>query len=372
MRAIVVALGLCLAVAPVARADGPPNGYRRVASPLWRSLTRPHARRVQQLLRQARHHVELALRAAPGDWLTMCQRTMARARLSDEPRAHQDRMRALSRLAAVAMQRRAHLDNALRRLDAARALQPDDPEVLLATSAALALWEQPGPLWQCQAKRRDRDAIAVLQRLARVDPTHLSGEVAFQLGILHTRTGDFATAAADYARAAALALDRDAVPMMETNLAEVTMLDGDLLTALTHYERAAEASRGGRDYLLALWGEAVALDRLGEHEAAVQTARRGVQGEGGGMRVLRSDGVFFQPTHEIHYYEALGHEALAALKPAQAGAAWAAAAASWRAYLAEARRGSEWRAIADENLARVLRAQSSLSPGPSINAETLP
>ena len=51
------------------------------------------------------------------------------------------------------------------------------------------------------------------------------------------------------------------------------------------------------------------------------------------MQVLRSDGVFFEPEHEIHAYEGLGHEALAARSDADRALELAAAAASYRAFI---------------------------------------
>jgi tetratricopeptide (TPR) repeat protein len=93
------------------------------------------------------------------------------------------------------------------------------------------------------------------------------------------------------------------------------MLAGDLDTAAREFERAIEVSRRStrdpRSLALALFGAAVALDRLGEHTTAIERAREAVAMSGGGVSVLRSEGVFFEPAHELHYYLGIGHLAIA-------------------------------------------------------------
>ena len=73
------------------------------------------------------------------------------------------------------------------------------------------------------------------------------------------------------------------------------------------------------------------------------------------MDVLRSQGVFFDPPSEIHYYEALGHMATAdALGPSTARrSALQAAALSWQHYLALSEEDDPWRDLAERHAVEV-------------------
>jgi tetratricopeptide (TPR) repeat protein len=164
--------------------------------------------------------------------------------------------------------------------------------------------------------RRDDEALVVLNNLISMHPAFMAETVAFDRALLLTRLRRFAEAALAYQSAIALGLDAGATPIILANMAEVTMLAGDLETAVKHYEHALREARGGRDGLLALWGLAVALDRLGEHDSALRHITKATTAEGGSMHVLRSDGVFFEPDYERLYYEALGHEVMAHEDPA--------------------------------------------------------
>jgi tetratricopeptide (TPR) repeat protein len=186
--------------------------------------------------------------------------------------------------------------------------------------------------------------------------------VAFDLAVVLTRRAQFGQAAQAYADAIALALDGEETAVMRSNLAEVTMLAGDLEGAVAHYERALRAAGGGRDYLLTLWGLAVALDRLGEHDAALAHARKAVDAEGGRMQVLRSEGVFFEPEHEIHAYEGLGHEAIAGRDDADRALELSAAAGSYRAFIDAAGANAAFTTAARADLDQVEAALRTLAP----------
>jgi tetratricopeptide (TPR) repeat protein len=272
------------------------------------------------------------------------------------------RARALRELARQAVRKRAHMDNAVARLERAVQLDPDDPEVLYALGRVLMMWEQPGPIYLCSSQRRDEEATAALQKLRRLHPDFMAETVTFDLAVLLTRRARFADAARAYADAIALALDGNETAVMRANLAEVTMLAGDLEHAVEHYERALRIANGGRDYLLALWGLCVALDRLGEHDAAQVNAQKAIEAEVGQMQVLRSDGVFFEPEHEVYYYEALGHEALAARPGADRAQELATAAASFRAFISAAGDTGAFTVAARASLERVQAELHALQP----------
>jgi tetratricopeptide (TPR) repeat protein len=356
-RACGALLGIALAlICPraVAALGGPP-GDDRVSAPLWREVGHPGQRRARDLLRQALLQEREASRQLPSDWPSLCRRAMSPGFGDDSLAAIRGRTRALRELARQAVVRRARLDSAIVRLQLAAKLAPGDAEILYALARVLIKWEEPGPLWRCSARRRDDEAIAVLEELRRRQPQYAQSAVAFDLAVVLTRASRFADAAQVYSEAIALALDPAESAVMRSNLAEVTMLSGDVESAIVHYERALRAAGGGRDYLLPLWGMAVALDRLGEHDAALEHAGKAVHAEGGRMAVLRSDGVFFEPDHEIHYYEALGHEALAARPDADVARELAAAAASWRTFAAAAGDAGAFAAAARANLERAER-----------------
>jgi hypothetical protein len=58
--------------------------------------------------------------------------------------------------------------------------------------------------------------------------------------------------------------------------------------------------------VLALWGQAITLDRLGERGEALARAGRALREDRAPFSVLHQNGVFFVPSYELHYYEGLG------------------------------------------------------------------
>ena len=350
---LVVVLGVW--VAPVAA-----SGNERASAPLWSELGRPREQRARHLLRSARAHEQEANRAFPGDYRAVCARALESSPGGESIAAVRGRGRALRTLAHQAFRRRALLEAALARIDRALALAPDNGEALYARARVLAQWEQPGPAWTCSVERRDAETIAALEAVQVRHPELAPPTVAFELAVALTRSQRFADAARAYQRAASLALDGDSGAMVRANLAEMTMLSGDLQGAVEHYERALRDSNGGRDYLLALWGLAVALDRLGEHASAIEHAQKALHAEGWTAQALRSDGVFFEPPHELHYYEGLAHEALAAHDPNASARELRAATVSYRAFLAGAGERATFTQAVQIALERVRRAQASL------------
>src|SRR5690606_32432036 len=155
--------------------------------------------------------------------------------------------------------------------------------------------------------------------------------VAFELAILHTRLGDYERAAEEYRRARSALLDPRLGGTIVANLAEITMLAGDLERAAAYFEEAIELSErlAGNDLslVLSLVGGAVASDRQGDGARALELMKRARTIEGGKVRATRSSGVFYEPREEIHYYDAIdalawadeasGDEATRALRAAE-------------------------------------------------------
>ncbi|RLB50731.1 MAG: hypothetical protein DRJ42_18220 [Deltaproteobacteria bacterium] len=241
------------------------------------------------------------------------------------------------------------LEGAIRRFALAHRLAPTEPQILFFYAMATSLWEEPG---RGGVARRDDETLALFTELRGLDPGFEAMEVAFSLGIVHTRGRDFEAAAEEYHRAIARALSPNAVHW--ANLAEVTMLDGDVEAAVGYYERAIEvAGVDGTDTVLALWGLAVALDRLGEHRRAIEIAGDALSAGAGTLAPLRTEGVFFEPAYEIHWYEGLGHAALAAQAQGAEDRARAeeASVAAFRLFLSRGGEESPWATLARRHIA---------------------
>lgn len=274
MKASAAALTLVLACGQVASAQEMPSltPPPDTSAPFWREVRRPGHERARTLLRHALRRIEEAL-AQPSPW-----------------------------------RRAAMLDAAITRLELARTRAPDDAEVLFHLAFALSRWEE--PVVNGAPRRRTREAIANFERLRALDPDHRASEVAFELGILCTRERDFGRAVEEYRRVIAAAFAPAETASAWSNLGEVTMLMGDLALAVESYERAVTIARDGGasgavSMVLALYGLAVALDRQGDRTTALERAREAYSA-GAGLGVLRSEGVFFEPEYEVHYYEGLG------------------------------------------------------------------
>ena len=243
--------------------------------------------------------------------------------------------------------RAALVGNAIARFELARELVPDDAELLFFHARALALFERPVP-GTSRTERRDHDAIAVFERLRSISSEHRAEEVGFELGILYTRTRDFPKAIEAYEFSIAHSLSNDHTPTAFSNMAEVRMMTGDLSKAVGDYERAVHLARSngaadGLSLTLALFGMAVALDRLGEPVAAVERAAEALSAAGGNLDVLRSPNVFFEPAAEIHWYEGLGHLAGAeSADPGERSVHLRRALDSWDHYLRLALEDDPW------------------------------
>ena len=331
------------------------HAQRGATADFWREVTNPGHRRALELVRQAHIKVLLAATELPTSWTTICRA------LADDPERQRETLERAAR-------REASLSDALVRFEQARALEPNDPEILFEMAVTLSRWERARELPNCSVDRKDDEAAELFERIRRIDPGYQADEIAFELGVIATRRADFAAAAREYARAIELSFNERETGLIHSNLAEVTMLAGDLPTAVRHYERAVELARAdsstdGKDYRLALWGLAVALDRLGEHRGALDRAHDAIQADGGTLEVLRSDGVFFVPDHELHYYEALGYEARAAGQTDEAArtADLRSAVRSWELFLSEGGGESRW---ADDARAHLRRIQERANRRP--------
>lgn len=160
--------------------------------------------------------------------------------------------------------------------------------------------------------RRGQRAVQhweAFERLAPLDPR--LGQVLFHRSIVYTKLGgqrNYERAQADYRRQLGLLdVTRDGpglIAMVLSNAAEILMAMGELDQAIEFYQRAIELE----DRPLYGYGLAVALDRDGQGAKAREVMLARAQSDQ--LRALSEQGVFFVPDGDVHYYYALGHEAL--------------------------------------------------------------
>jgi tetratricopeptide (TPR) repeat protein len=240
------------------------------------------------------------------------------------------------------------LEGAIERFALAHRLAPNEPAILFMHASSLARWEQPGAAHG--ESRMDDEALSVFEELRALDSTYLADKVAFAIGVIHTRAHRFAEAAEEYRIAISRAIEPDAVYW--SNLAEVTMLAGDVEEAVRVFERSTEiADQTGQEKTLALWGLAVALDRVGEHRRALEIADDALTNGGDSMSILRHEDVFYEPPYELHWYEGLGHAAMArrAEDRESRERREARSRESFRRFLAEGGTESPWAALAQRH-----------------------
>lgn len=236
------------------------------------------------------------------------------------------------------------IEQALERFDRAVAVLGDEPEVTLYRALALARFEREEA--GGRRVRRTDEAIAEFERVRRLDPWFEPSAVAWELALLRARRREFDDASAEYERVRALwrlpavpailsereiALTEMLMPppreILAANQGEVEMLAGRLSRARELYEEAsARASRGSLSSALALFGLALVQERSGDHPAALDSALAATRAwtpsaldrvaadlvaQHGPTAALHHPAVSFEPTWEIHAYEALAYEALA-------------------------------------------------------------
>lgn len=313
-------------LATSASAQRQPSNAHVTVSDFWREVQTPGVRRASTLLRHGLRQLTQALR-------------------TEEP-----------------TQREAALAGAVARLRRAHERAPADLDVLyflaFASSQRQLVQRQP------DAGEAVREAIALYEELRALDEDYESESVAFELGLLYTRLRQYGRAVSEYQRGILRAFDPRSTVSAHANMAEVIMLNGDAELALRHYERAAEIARqyngDSLSLALALWGSAVASDRLGEGTAAVERAGAALNASGGTMVLLRSNGVFFEPESEIHWYEGLGALAIAeaSTEPEEKLAALRRALRSFQSYLSEVETPATWDRVVE---GRVRRIQEQLA-----------
>jgi tetratricopeptide (TPR) repeat protein len=279
------------------RAD---DGVRARHEPaqFWRRVSQPNVARSAALLASAREWLDVSAELPSSGWATVCPTL-------DGASARLVRERLVKRAVAC--------ENALARLELARAITPEDTEVAYALALAMSLWERPEQ--GCAVSRRDADAVELWRAVRALDPSFEPEQVSTELALVYTRVGDLQAAVREYEGLVELTAHAPRRALLaHGNLAELLMMTGELRAAVAHYEAAVRFARDVDEpgaLALSEFGLAAALDRLGERTQALAAARAAVDRSDDSLRVLRSDGVFFVPAYEVHFYEALGQESRA-------------------------------------------------------------
>lgn len=158
---------------------------------------------------------------------------------------------------------------------------------------------------------RSKEAIVAFYKVRRLNPDFADDySIAFKLGIACSKIGAFEVAVQEYDRAVRIQATRgqgnpearNNQSILQANAAESLMALGRLDEAIQRYQEALSLQSG---HTLAWWGLAVALDRDEQTSKAFEAATRALSGDAD-MRALTSEGVFFIPVGDIHYYYALG------------------------------------------------------------------
>ncbi len=161
------------------------------------------------------------------------------------------------------------------------------------------------------------------------------------------------------------------------NLAECEMRLGNLDAAIVGYRAALQTSDelgrlyGGYDtYRLALWGLAVAQDRIGDPRSGARTAASALAEDPGLALVGHGEHVFFVPAYERAWYLAMGFSAMAEARPAggERLSARRAAFEQWSEYVQKAGPQDRWLPLARAHLARAksdLDRETKSTPEPA-------
>jgi tetratricopeptide (TPR) repeat protein len=203
----------------------------------------------------------------------------------------------------------------------------------------------------------DAGAVAAFERARAITPdSPFEADIAFKLGVSHTRQQRFAEAVVEYDRALSFALDERRPQSLSlrsvalSNRAEVLMGLARLEEAVTSYRMAFDADDRNAG---ALWGMAVALDRDEQVGPARETAARAAQVDPDRTGIVGPD-VFFVPPHEKHYYLGMAFEAAGDDD---------AALAEWQAFLLVAGSEGRWSLQARRHIQELGRRGRSGAPG---------
>lgn len=181
---------------------------------------------------------------------------------------------------------------------------PERPEGWLALGETLA--DMPG---------REPEAISAYETARELDAVP-DDAVAFELGILYSKLGQFDRATSEYDRLIGNEAPDHRRSVALANSAEAAMALGRLDDAIDRYRRAIDLAPGDADARLgAVWGLAIAFDRDEQIAMAQETGQQARRLDPAASYLSKS-GVFFIPEGDIHYYRAFAEELAGRYGPA--------------------------------------------------------
>lgn len=212
-------------------------------------------------------------------------------------------------------------------------------------------------------------------------PTSERARALMSLAICYARLGRHEDEIVAYAAAIALQPDPISHAVLLANQAEAFMARGRIIAAVRGYQASLRATPSAfmiDSGVTTMWGLAVALDRSGDLDGALENVRRARSYDPDDSR-LKGDHWFYVPAYDQHWYEALGFWQIArdVKNPEVKRQAYDAAIRSWRAFTDKARLDDPWVAIADfrtgqcekerlEAMARAARKRGEQRDGPPI------
>ncbi len=196
-------------------------------------------------------------------------------------------------------------------------LRPDDAKAHYYAAESLSSWDDYTYLYP----KHINSVIHHLTEFIRLSPydSRIASAI-FARSIAYTKLGGNANirkALADYEFRLQMenqlsldSYDRGEVGLILSNSAELYMYIGELDRAIGLYYDSLEYA-AGESAILYRYGLAVALDRDGQRTRAQDVIKEAVRSDSRGpLGQLTRPSVFFIPEGDIHYYRALGYEAL--------------------------------------------------------------
>jgi tetratricopeptide (TPR) repeat protein len=205
--------------------------------------------------------------------------------------------------------------------------------------------------------RDEPGAIALFEGVVTIDamPQAMRAEAYSQLAEAYTRLGRFDAEIRAYDAALRFEAQPFARARLLANRAESHMAIGDITAAVDGYRGALGLLAAPIELFTlgptTLWGLAVALDRSGDLDGALEAIRL-ARTYDPLDRNLNGPGWFYVPAYDRFYYQALGHWSAArrATLPAARAEEYLSAVAHWQEYLDSAAPDDRWLSVARARL----------------------
>ncbi len=182
----------------------------------------------------------------------------------------------------------------------------------------------------------------------------LRTEALNDLAIVYARLGDHNKEALAYTRALELEPHAETRAVLLANRAEGFMVLGDILRAVRGYRQSLAATPSAVAFRLSVttrWGLAVALDRSGNLDGAMQRIAE-ARSYDPTDRGINGPSWFYVPSYDDRWYQALGHwsHARQAKQPEVRATQLRSSIRAWRQYIELAPSSDHWRALAERRL----------------------